>query len=91
MAAVPWELLVLVIGIVYGYAKPGKQSKWQIFKTGLLIGIVLALLFAILGAFGDLRGLSADALGTGVVSIVVGVVILTIIFIVGVWIGDILE
>lgn len=86
--AIPWGLVVILIGIVYGYAKPGKQSKWKIFKTGLLIGIVLALVFAIFGFFADFR---AIGIGGGFFGTIIDVIILTILFIVGVWIGDILE
>lgn len=86
--AIPWGIVVIVIGVIYGYAKPGKQSKWQIFKTGLLIGIVLALLFALLGST---FGLSAIGIGGGFFGTIIDIVILTILFIIGVWIGDILE
>lgn len=86
--AVPWGLVVLLVGIVYGYAKPGKQSKWRIFKTGLLVGLVLGLVSAILGS---LAGLRAIGIGGGFWGIVIDVVVLTVLFIVGVWIGDVLE
>lgn len=86
--AIPWGLVVLVLGAVYGYVKPGKQSKWKIFKTGLLIGIVLALLFWFVGSA---AGLSALGIGSGFWGTLIDVVVLTVLFIVGVWIGDLLE
>lgn len=89
--AVPWGLVVVVIGVVYGYAKPGKQSKWDIFKTGLLIGIVLGLVFGVLGWFTGLASLGAGLVGDGFWGTLVSVVWLTILFIVGVFVGDLLE
>lgn len=83
-----FEALTFVIGIVYGYASPGKEDKWGIFKTGLLVGLVLAVIFGLLGFFLPVPGLG---LGSGFVSILISVIVLTIIFIVGVWIGDLLE
>lgn len=88
---VVFELIVVVFGVVYGYAKPGKQSKWQIFKTGILVGLLLALLFAVLGGLLGFQSVTAGFVGTGFFSILISVIWLTILFIVGVWIGDILE
>ena len=81
------EILAFVIGLVYGYAKPGKEKRWELLKRGIVYGIILGLIF---GFFGLLMGglvLSvATAIGT-----VVKMIVLTIIFIVGTFFGDLLE
>jgi hypothetical protein len=85
--AIPWGLVTLLIGIIYGYVTPGRQNKMALFKKGLIIGIVLALVFAIIGF-----ATGFDALGVGgALGILVSVVFLTILFVVGAWIGDFLE
>jgi cation transporter-like permease len=84
-----WGWIALFVGIAYGWAKPGRQDKLSILKTGVLVGIVLAIIFAVIGfavnynplGFGD----------TGIIGTFVAFVVLTIAFIIGVWIGDWLE
>jgi hypothetical protein len=85
-----WGWIVLLIGILYGYFTPGRQNKMDIFKKGLVIGLVLGLVFAIVGTLANVNPLGFGV-GTGVVAIIVGVVFLTIAFVVGVWIGDLIE
>jgi len=88
LMAVPWGLVVFVIGIVYGWLSPGRQNKWALFKTGALIGIVLALVFALLGFLIDANPLG---MGGGFLGFIVSFLILTLLFVIGVWIGDLLE
>lgn len=85
-----WGWLVFLVGIAYGYVKPGRQDKTDILKTGIIAGIVVALLFALLGwaANFDLLGFN---LGPGIVGTILAFVVLTVVFIVGVFIGDWLE
>lgn len=84
-----WGWLAFFVGIAYGYMKPGRQDKSDVLKTGIIVGIVVALLFALLG-----WAVNFDPLGFGMVGIVgtiVAFVVLTVIFIIGVFIGDWLE
>ena len=86
-----FELLVLIIGIAYGFLHKGKEDKMGLLKTGALIGIVLGIIFGLLAMFvapGTI-GLGLGLLGA--IGIFIGIVILAIIFIVGVFIGDYLE
>jgi hypothetical protein len=86
-----FELLILIIGIAYGFLRKGTEDKWGLLKTGAMIGIVLAIIFGLL-AFVFAPG--AIGLGVGLIGgigIFIGIVILVIIFIVGVFIGDFLE
>lgn len=87
--AVPWGLVVLLIGVAYGWLSPGKQDKSHIFKTGIIWGLVIAVVVALLGLL-----FKANPLGLGDVgflSLFISFVVMTILFIVGVWIGDLLE
>ncbi len=83
------EILTVVIGVVYGYLKPGKEDRKALLKKGILIGIILALIFVGLGALAGGRFL----LFGGVVGALAffEVIILAVIFIVGTFIGDWLE
>lgn len=87
--AIPWGLVTFVIGLLYGWLSPGRQNKGYLFKTGLLIGLVLALVFGILGWVTNSNPLgiaAADMLG-----IFLSVVVLTLLFVLGAWIGDLIE
>lgn len=82
--AVPWGLLVFVIGILYGALARGRQDKGALFKQGLVIGLVLALVLVLIG-----WAVGAPVLGIGGgLWIVLAAVILSLLFILGVWIGD---
>ena len=82
--AVPWGLVTFVIGILYGALKRGRQDKGALFRQGLVIGIVLALVLVVIGALAG-----APALGFGgALGIIIAAVVLSLLFILGVWIGD---
>ena len=79
--------LAFIIGLVYGYAKPGKEDRWELFKRGTVYGIVLGIIFGLIGFFvGGPLLFAASAIG-----IFVEVVFLVIVFIIGTFIGDLLE
>ncbi len=80
------ETLTFVLGIIYGYVSPGRENRDALLRKGLTIGIVLAIILVVLGLFvgGSIMTLSG-------VAIFVEVVILTVLFIIGTWIGDWLE
>ncbi len=80
-------ILAFIIGLVYGYTKPGKEKRWELFKKGIVYGIILGIVFGIIGFFvGGLFLFAAGAIG-----IFINVVFLVIVFIFGTFIGDILE
>jgi len=86
-----FELLILVIGIAYGFLYPGKEDKWGLLKTGAIIGIVLGILFGLIALF---FAPGAIGLGVGMVGgiyIFIGIITLVIIFIAGVFIGDFIQ
>jgi cation transporter-like permease len=85
--AVPWGLLTFLIGIAYGALKRGRQDKSSLFMQGLVIGIVLAIVLVVIGV---LTGAPALGFG-GALGIVITAVILSLLFVVGVWIGDLIS
>lgn len=80
--------IVLILGILYGYFTPGRQNKMDLFKTAIIIGIVLGLVMA---AITWVTGISGVGFGEGVLAIVIGAVVAAVLFVVGAWIGDFLE
>ena len=83
------EILIIIIGIIYGYMKPGKEDRSALLKKGVVIGLILGALMVVLGLIGG-RGILL--LGTFVGALVfIEVIILAVLFIVGTYIGDMLE
>jgi len=89
------ELLIIAVGIIYGYLKPGKEDRVALLKNGLIIGIVLGIVVVVFGMLVDSRILvhSGVAVMVGLVGMFVFIlaVILAILFIIGTFIGDWLE
>lgn len=83
------ETLAFVLGLIYGYVSPGKEDRGGLLRKGLIIGIVLAIIFVVLGLFTSFVGSTIMTLSG--VYMFIEVVILTVLFIIGTWIGDWLE
>ena len=83
-----FELLVLVIGIGFGFLRSGKEDLGTLIRQGLFIGIVLGLFLGVLSIFSP-GGMSMGV--EGAAGVAVKVIILAIIFIIGVMIGDLPE
>lgn len=85
-----WGLLIaLLIGIAFGYMSPGRQDKSRLFMKGLLWGVVIALVVAALGFF---FGMNPLGLGdNGFFGLLISFVVLTVVFLIGVWVGDMIE
>ncbi|CAG0959686.1 hypothetical protein METP3_00748 [Methanosarcinales archaeon] len=83
------EILIVIIGIIYGYMKPGKEDRSALLKRGVVIGIILG---AIMVGLGLLLGRTILLLG-GIVGVYlfIEVIILAVLFIIGTYIGDMLE
>lgn len=86
--AVPWGLVTFLIGIAYGWLSPGKEDKSRLFMRGLLWGLGIAIVLALLGFFVGVDPLGLG--GNGLIANIIAVVVLTLAFIVGVWLGDLL-
>lgn len=82
-----FETLAFIIGLVYGYMKPGKEDRWGLLKTGAMYGLILGVIFGIIGFFvGGLFLFTVGVIGT-----FLNVIFLVIVFIAGTFIGDLLE
>ncbi|HUR26217.1 MAG TPA: hypothetical protein VM327_09425, partial [Candidatus Thermoplasmatota archaeon] len=82
-----WGLLVFLVGLAYGALKRGRQDKSSLFMQGLVIGIVLAIVLVVIGVLTH-----APALGfTGAFGIVITAIILSLLFVLGVWVGDLIS
>jgi len=87
--AYTFEILVIIIGIIYGYMKPGKEDRSALLKKGVVIGIILGAILVVLGLIGG-KGILLLGTLAGVV-VFIEVIILAVLFIVGTYIGDMLE
>jgi len=83
------EILIIIIGIIYGYIKPGKEDRSTLLKKGVVIGIILGAIMVVLGLIGGRWILLLGTLAGAVVFI--EVIILAVLFIIGTYIGDMLE
>ncbi len=83
------EILIIIIGIIYGYMKPGKEDRSALLKKGVVIGIVLGAIMVLLGLFGGREILLLGGL-VGMV-VFIEVIILAVLFVIGTYIGDMLE
>ncbi|CAG1007097.1 MAG: hypothetical protein MPEBLZ_00873 [Candidatus Methanoperedens nitroreducens] len=83
------QILIIIIGIIYGYMKPGKEDRSALLKRGVVIGIILG---AIMVGLGLLWGGAILLLGSlAGVYLFIEVTILAVLFIIGTYIGDMLE
>jgi hypothetical protein len=85
--ALPWGLIVIVAGFAYGALKPGRQRKGSLFLSGLLIGLLLAVVLLVLGFATHVPVLEIAGMAAAL-AVVITVVVLTLAFILGVWLGD---
>jgi hypothetical protein len=83
------EILIILIGIIYGYMRPGKEDRSALLKKGVIIGIILGVIMVVLGLIGGREILLLGSLVGAVVFI--EVIILAVLFIIGTYIGDMLE
>lgn len=83
------EILIIIIGIIYGYMKPGKEDRSALLKRGVVIGIILGAILVVLGLLGG-RGMMLLG-GLAGAAVFIEVIILAVLFILGTYIGDMLE
>lgn len=86
--AFPYGSMTFLVGVVYGFFVPGRHDKKQLFLRGALFGLILAAILSLIGNFIDISwlGFGSDLLG-----LLLTFVVLTMLFVVGAWVGDILE
>ncbi|MFZ3167207.1 MAG: hypothetical protein WA130_06295 [Candidatus Methanoperedens sp.] len=83
------QILIIIIGIIYGYMKPGKEDRSALLKRGVVIGIILGAIMVVLGLLGGGAILLLGSLAG--VYLFIEVIILAVLFIIGTYIGDMLE
>lgn len=83
------ETLAFVLGIIYGYVSPGKENRSTLLWKGLIGGILLAIILVGVGLF--VGGTTITIMTLSGVAVFIEVLLLTILFIIGTWIGDWIE
>lgn len=82
-------LLPFLAGLALGYFLPGKQDKSRLYTHGLVWSIVLAGLLSLVGAATGTDPLSLEP--PGFFSLVLAFLVGLLLFVLGVWVGDLLE
>ena len=93
------SIIIVILGILYGFFNKGTENYLRILfkglKIGLSIGIIIGIITFIFSTLsgGIIAGLVGGFLvgSTGAILFIILVGIITIEFIVGVFIGDVLE
>jgi len=89
------DVIALIAGILYGYSNPGSEDRVHLLKKGVAIGLVLGFVITVFASFiglamvGPVIGATAGIVGG--ISVIIGVVYLTVIFVIGTLIGDFIE
>lgn len=83
-----WGTATLVVGGLFGWLTPGLQNRDRVLRLGLVLGVAVALVLAGLGA---LIGSPPLGIGTEPVDVASSVIGMAVLFVVGVWIGDIFQ
>ncbi len=85
------DVLIIIVGIIYGYAHTGKEDRVHILKKGLRYGFIIGAIFGFIGLFtGNI--LVALARGfSGIFLFLLIAFIISIEFVIGTFIGDFLE
>jgi len=78
------------LGVIYGFAHPGKENRWKIIKKSLAIGIILGLILGLIVAV-LLPPVGVIFAGFTVIGVVLFVLYFTVLFVIGTIVGDILE
>ncbi len=85
------DALIVLVGVIYGFTHPGKEDKINILKKGLKYGFFIGILIGIIGLFSG-NVFVAFAAGTvGIIGVVIVAFIISVEFIIGTFIGDLLE
>jgi len=76
------DLLIIVIGAYYGYSRPGKEDRMNIIKKGLRYGVIIGLVFALLGLLTGGIGVAVGMATVGVIGFVIMALVISIEFII---------
>lgn len=86
-----WGILIaLLVGVAVGYFAAGKQDKSRLFWIGALWAVIVAFVLNILGWFIDMNPTTAGD-DVSFPALVLSFLVSLGVFLVGVWVGDMLE
>lgn len=86
-----WGIIIpLLAGIAVGYLVKGKQDKSRLFWIGAIWAVVIAVVFSFIGWITGYNPLTASA-GVDGFGLVVSFIVTLVVFLAGVWIGDVIE
>lgn len=83
-----WGSVAVLVGGLYGWLSPGLHNRGRVLGSGVLLGLVVAGVFALLGA---LIGSPPLGLGSGAGAAIASTVVMALVFLLGVWLGDLLQ
>jgi uncharacterized membrane protein len=86
-----FELLNLILGIVFGFFHKGKEDYYSLLKNGVVVGLVLGIIFVLAAQYIVPGGMSLGIGDFGVPGFFIEIFIFLIIFILGAFVGDWLE
>lgn len=86
-----FELLNLILGIVFGFFHKGKEDYYSLLKNGVVVGLVLGIIFVLAAQYIVPGGMSFDIGNFGAPGFFIEIFIFLIIFILGAFVGDWLE
>lgn len=91
-------VLIIVIGVIYGFSRKGAEDYIHILMKGLVIGLVIGVIIALIGFLaGGLIGGLVGGIAGGIIGGLGGlaffgvIFIITVEFIIGALLGDIIE
>jgi uncharacterized membrane protein len=86
-----WGILIaLLIGVAVGYFSAGKQDKSRLFWIGALWALIGAIVINAIGWFTGYNPLTGGA-GVDGTGLFFSFIVTLVVFLVGVWIGDMVE
>ena len=85
------EILALILGIVFGFIHKGKEDYTGLLRNSAICGLIVGVLFVLLPAFLSPKTTTIFEGAVGVFSFFVVIIIYVIIFIIGAFIGDLIE
>jgi hypothetical protein len=86
-----FEILNLILGIVFGFLHKGKEDYYGLLKNGVIAGLVLGIIFVLAAQYLFPWSMSIDLGFLGAAGFFVGIFLFLIIFILGTFVGDWLE
>ncbi len=85
------DALIMIFGIIYGYAHPGKEDRGHMLKKGLKYGFIIGAIFAVMGLFTGNISVALVGGFVGIIGFIIMALIISIEFVIGTFIGDFLE